>query len=51
LTKVSRPSVYVRLFLRPEGLMRRTVAVRGLKVVVSVAILLLATPREAFGQG
>ena len=31
--------------------MRRTVAVRGLQMVVSVAVLLLATPREAFGQG
>jgi hypothetical protein len=31
--------------------MRRTVAVRGLGMAVSVAVLLLATPREAFGQG
>jgi hypothetical protein len=34
-----------------EGPMRRTVAARGVAVVVSVAVLLLATPREAFGQG
>lgn len=31
--------------------MRRTVAARGVGMVVSVAVLLLAAPREAFGQG
>jgi hypothetical protein len=31
--------------------MRRTVAARGVGMVVSIAVLLLASPREAFGQG
>ena len=31
--------------------MRRAVAVRGVGIMASVAVLLLAAPREAFGQG
>jgi len=34
-----------------ESPMRHTAAVRGVAVVVSVAVMLLVTPREAFGQG
>lgn len=31
--------------------MWRAVAARGVGIMASVAVLLLATPREAFGQG